>query len=67
MVNCRFYLLLQPPEGIKGAASQRSPRPHNDLHNQTLHGQTENHGGGAGASSGGLPSPQETETAAAQR
>lgn len=65
-VNCLFYLFVHHPEGIKGAAPELSPRPQRGLHKQALHGQTENHGGGEGASSRGLPSPQETETAAAR-
>lgn len=59
-------LYLQPPESTKGAASQLAPRTHGDLHNQAVHGQKEDHGGGEGARSGGVPLSQETETAAAR-
>ena len=63
-----FLIYHHHPENIQGAAPQLSPRPHRDLfkHLEALHGPTENHGGGAGASSGGLPSSEETETAAAR-
>lgn len=57
---------LHYPECIKEAAPQLPPWPRCVLHSQTVHGPTEDHGGGEGESGGGLPASEETETTAAR-
>lgn len=59
-----FFFPFHCAESIKGAAPKLSSWPYCSLHYKAFHGQTENHGGGAGTSSRGIPSAEETETAA---